>query len=55
MSLQKDIPVEDVCVVNLEQISSEERQKVILKLHRQFAHPPEKCLIALMNDAGVWK
>lgn len=53
--LQKEIPVEDVCVVNLEEISNEERQKVILKLHRQFAHPPEKRLIAFMKDAGAWK
>ncbi|KAL5019436.1 hypothetical protein ScPMuIL_003481, partial [Solemya velum] len=53
--LQKEIPVEDVCVVNLEEISNEEHQKVILKLHRQFAHPPEKRLIAFMKDAGAWK
>ena len=27
----------------------------MLKLHRQFAHPPKKRLIALLKDAQVWK
>ena len=43
-----------VCVV-LEDLDHKERYTTILKLHRQFAHPPQKKLIALMKDAGVWK
>ena len=27
----------------------------LLKLHRQFAHPPKKRLIALLKDANAWK
>ena len=49
------IAVEEVCAVNLSDMTKEERYKTILKLHRQFAHPSEKRLINLMKDAGVWE
>ena len=48
-------PVAVVCAVRLHELSDCERRKALLKLHRQFAHPPAKKLIALMNDAGVWR
>ncbi|XP_071114334.1 uncharacterized protein [Haliotis cracherodii] len=48
------MPVE-VNAVLLHKMEDDERYKVILKLHRQFAHPPERKLVALMKDAGVWQ
>ena len=47
--------VEEVYQTKLSELPSEERGKAILKLHRQFAHPPMIRLKALMQDAGVWK
>lgn len=49
-----DTPVSSICVVNLSEAPAEEKRKVILKLHRQFAHPSSKKLTALMKDAGIW-
>ena len=46
---------EFVCAVKLEQMNDEEKFKTIQKLHRQFAHPPQKKLKLLLSDAGVWK
>lgn len=44
------IPVETVC-----EVTFENSHKQLLKLHRQFAHPPAKRLKALLCDAGSWK
>lgn len=52
--LNKEVPVESIYAVKLAELTDDERHKTILKLHRQFAHPPEKRLIALMKDADVW-
>ena len=49
------IPVENVCAVRLDKLEDKELHKCLLKLHRQFAHPTEKKLIALLKDASVWK
>ncbi|CAC5390514.1 unnamed protein product [Mytilus coruscus] len=49
----EEIPVADVCAVRLEELDSKKRYATLLKLHRQFAHPPMKRLIALLKDAGV--
>ena len=49
------IPVETVCAVNLDDIGENERYKILPKLHRQFAHPSKRKLVALLKDAGVWK
>ena len=51
----EEVPVENVCAVNLEILSKQDRIKTLLKLHRQFAHPPKNRLIALLKDADVWK
>ena len=51
----REIPVESVCAVRLGEVSHEERYKALRKLHRQFTHPPQKKLVALMKDAGAWK
>ena len=51
----EEAPVENVCAVNLEILSKQDRIKTLLKLHRQFAHPPKNRLIALLKDADVWK
>ncbi len=49
-------PVENVCsAVDLEDMSSKERHKTLLKLHRQFAHPSQIKLVALLRDAGAWR
>ena len=47
--------VEEVCAVKLEDLSQPELVKTLIKLHRQFAHPSKKKLIALLKDAGVWR
>lgn len=52
---QENVSVENVCAVNLESLSPDDCYKTLLKLHRQFAHPPEKRLVALLKDAGVWE
>lgn len=49
------VQVQEVNTVKLEEMSAESRRSTLLKLHRQFAHPPKKRLIALLKDAGVWK
>ena len=49
------IPVETVCSVKLGDVDEAERHKILLKLHRQFAHPSKRRLMALLKDAGVWK
>ena len=51
----EEVPVENVCAVNLEILSKQDRIKTLLKLHRQFAHQPKNRLIALLKDADVWK
>ena len=48
------LDVESVFAVDLGAMSGSQREKVLLKLHRQFAHPSENRLIALLKDAGVW-
>ena len=49
------IPVETACAVNLDDIGEDERYRILLKLHRQLAHPSKKRLVAFLKDAGVWK
>ena len=47
--------VEQVFAANFEEMDCKERHKTLIKLHRQFAHPPLKKLKALLQDAGQWK
>ena len=49
------IPVQKVFSVDLEEIPSKYRYKILFKLHRQFAHPPMKKLKSLLQDADHWK
>ena len=48
------IPVVEVSTVQENEKEHLTKEK-LLKLHRQFAHPPKKGLIALLKDANVWK
>ena len=41
--------------MHLDSLNNQDRIKTLLKLHRQFAHPPKNRLIALLKDADVWK
>lgn len=50
-----EINVEQVCAVSLQKLDKKEQQETIVKLHRQFAHPPSEKLKSLMKDAGVWE
>ena len=52
---KEGVEVEEICQTKLSELPSEERGKAILKLHRQFAHPPMIRVKALMQDSGVWK
>lgn len=47
--------VDSVFAVNLGQLSDNARYQALLKLHRQFAHPPLHKLKALIKDAGAWE
>ncbi|CAG2239162.1 unnamed protein product [Mytilus edulis] len=49
------LKVEEVNAVRLDELNVEKRKTALLKLHRQFAHPPKKRLVALLKDAGTWK
>nr|XP_034319149.1 uncharacterized protein LOC109620710 [Crassostrea gigas] len=46
--------VEEVNSVKLEELEPEKGKAALLKLHRQFAHPPKERLAALLKDAGAW-
>lgn len=48
------IPVEEVCSVRIDEVDPKKRYSTLLKLHRQFAHPPKKRLVSLLKDAGAW-
>ena len=41
--------------MDLKNLNDKEWQAVILKLHRQFAHPSMKRLECLQRDAGKWE
>ncbi|KAL5007820.1 hypothetical protein ScPMuIL_016626 [Solemya velum] len=49
------MPVEEINAVNIEGLNDKEQKAVLLKLHRQFAHPSKKKLEALLKDAGAWQ
>ena len=51
----EEIPVEEVFSVKLEEMDSKNRYKTLVKLHRQFAHPPLKKLKSLLQNAGLWR
>ena len=51
----KEISVESVCQVQLQALAEPDQCKMLLKLHRQFAHPPASKLASLLKDAGVWQ
>ena len=51
---EEKIPVEEIFSVNFGEMGSIDRYKTLLKLHRQFAHPPLKKLKSLLEDAGHW-
>lgn len=53
--ITRDISVESIYSVKLDELSEKEKYKAILKLHRQFAHPKEMRLKALLVDAKVWE
>ena len=49
----EQIPVEEVVSIKLEGMEREDRYKISIKLHRQFAHPPVKKLQSLLQDANL--
>ena len=51
----EEIPVEEVFSVKLEEMDSKDRYETLVKLHRQFAHPPLKKLKSLLQNAGLWR
>ena len=51
----EQIPVEEVFSINFEGMGREDRYKILIKLHRHFAHPPLKKLKSLPQDADLWK
>ena len=51
---EEKIPAEEIFSVNFGETGSKDRYKNLLKLQRQFAHPPLKKLKSLLEDAGHW-
>ena len=51
----EEIPVEEVFSVKCEEMDSKDRYKTLVKLHRQFAHPPPKKLKSLLQNSGLWR
>ena len=51
----QSVSVEKVFAVCLEELDDKKREACVLKLHRQFAHPPLEKFIRLLKDAGAWK
>ena len=51
----EQISVESVCTVKLHELDDKSRYNSMVKLHRQFTHPPEDKLKALLKDAGAWQ
>ena len=49
------VAVEHVCAVKLHELNTSDLRNALLKLHRQFAHPPQVKLISLLKDAGAWR
>ena len=48
-------PVETVCAVSVDNLDKKEQYKMLLKLHRQFAHPTSSKLKDLLKNANAWK
>ena len=48
------IPMESVCMVQLDKLSDHKRYVTLQKLHRQFAHPTPLKLKGLLKDANIW-
>ena len=42
-------------ILLLAEADDKELYKSLLKLHRQFAHPPKDKLVKLLKDANVWE
>ena len=51
----EEIRIEEVFSVKLEEIYSNYGYKTLVKLHRQFSHPPLKKLKSLLQNAGLWR
>ena len=51
----EEIPVGEVFSVKLDEMDSKDRYKTLVKLHRQFAHPPLKKLKSLLQNARLWR
>ena len=49
------VPAVDVYAVELSELKPDALHKTLKHLHRQFAHPPDKKLIGLLGNAGIWK
>ena len=49
------VQAHEVNAVKLEDMDISDRKSALLKLHRQFAHPTKRRLVALLKDAMVWK
>ena len=49
----RDVPVESVCAVTLEEVSHEEIYRVLCNLYSLFTHPPQKKFAALMKESGA--
>lgn len=55
VNILPDKIVDRALIVRLNQMSRQERYRALVKLHRQFAHPPNPKLKDLISDAGIWE
>eukprot|EP00111_Clytia_hemisphaerica_P023690 TCONS_00069812-protein len=54
VSIAKEFDVSQVFAVKIAELEDSDRYKVLLKLHRQFAHPSMVKLISLLKDSNSW-
>ena len=54
VSIAKELDVSQVFAVKIAELEDCDRYKVLLKLHRQFAHPSMVKLISLLKDSNSW-
>lgn len=50
-----EFSVSEIFAVQLSSLDDEHLYQKLLKLHRQFAHPPRMKLVSLLKDAQIWR
>ena len=46
--------VEEIFAINLKELNEKEKEKALVKLHKQFGHRPKDVFVTLLKNANVW-